>query len=142
MLKLEEFIEPSDPKESLDQKESARMYFLVNEKLLSKMGKGKIAGQTCHGACRVTRIIEREKTFNKTYHEWLNSQEPKIILKSSEELMLKMLNEYSDINAPIWCQQVRDAGFTQIPAGSLTVVCFCPMKKKDTPQEIVSLKLL
>ena len=41
------------------------MYIIVNNDL--KMDKGKIAGQTCHSACRVTRIIENLESYPESY---------------------------------------------------------------------------
>lgn len=119
------------------------MYIIVNNDL--SMGKGKIAGQTAHGACGVTRILERQKPTSNIYKKWIENGEAKIVLKSTEDEMNKLLMHYTHsykINKEQWCIAIRDLGKTQINPNSLTVIAFIPMNKNNVPEIIKTLKLL
>ena len=124
---------------SMEKEDEAVMYILVNNDL--RMEKGKIAGQCCHSACRVTRICEYLLNKN-VYQNWVEFFEPKIILKATEEDLNICLKNFNDINKDIWCIPTRDIGRTQITKGSLTTVAFCPIIKKNCPEIIKKLKLL
>ena len=119
------------------------MYIVVNSDL--KMGKGKIAAQVAHSACRVTRFLDFLPERPVYYHQWLNYSEPKIVLKASEEKMQALLKEHcihTNTDSKTWCFHTIDAGRTQIPSGSLTTLAFRPMRRKNAPENIKSLKLL
>ena len=98
------------------------MYIFINTTL--KMGHGKAAGQVGH---LVQTIIEdilmlgmTSKVY-KRYIDWKESGSTKIVLKATQE----------QINELIKCDGahfVIDAGKTQIPSGSMTVVGFYPCK--------------
>ena len=95
------------------------MYLVVNNDL--KMGKGKIAAQCAHAACKVTRILERYKPTPKYYKTWEKNAEPKIVLKSDKEQINELLEKYALTKQRfsidnIWCVPIRDAGRTQIKA--------------------------
>jgi peptidyl-tRNA hydrolase len=119
------------------------MYFLVNVDL--KMGSGKIAGQVGHAACEWTRRLERALKLEESipnamvehYRVWLANHEPKIVLKSSADLMKTMLREY-----PSKCIPIYDLGRTQVAPMSMTVVAFAPAPPDQLPKEISGLKLL
>ena len=64
--------------------EETVMYILVNNDL--KMEKGKIAGQCCHSACRVTRLIESYNKNSEIYKNWII-----VILQMKKEEMLQKL---------------------------------------------------
>lgn len=117
------------------------MYLIINNDL--KMGKGKIASQTCHAACKVTRILERYKPTPKYYKDWEKNGEPKIVLKATEEQLNELADEYpaNEID-DTWCVTIRDAGRTQIKSNSLTVIAFRPIMRKVVPALIKGLKLL
>ena len=120
------------------------MYIIVNSDL--KMGKGKIAAQVAHSACRVTRFLDSFSERPAYYQDWLNHSEPKIVLKTSEEKIRVILKEHcvdTDTDTEgLWCFHTIDAGRTQIPSGSLTTLAFRPMRRKNAPENIKSLKLL
>lgn len=110
---------------------NVKMYIIVNKDL--KMGTGKIAGQVGHCVAKLTRKLENKKT--ESYKEWVKTAEAKIILKSTEKQMLELLDKYN-------CVEVRDAGKTQIPENSLTVIGFEPMRNSEVPDEVIEMKLL
>ena len=114
------------------------MYILVNSNL--KMRAGKIASQCAHSACRATRILENQKDTD--YKEWIKNGEKKVVLKATEEQLLEMISSYNDKGKQIWCTHTYDSGKTQIPENSLTTVAFKPIKMKDRPELISTLKLL
>ncbi|QKF94417.1 peptidyl-tRNA hydrolase PTH2 [Fadolivirus algeromassiliense] len=136
--KLDELKEKSHENESV-------MYIIVNSDL--KMKDGKIAGQCCHSACRITRILEKLNEYPQAYLHWINNFEPKIILKSTQKDMEEIIQNYNvnnqdDTQKDIWCVHTRDIGRTQIEKGSLTTIAFCPVYRKDTPEFIKKLKLI
>lgn len=120
------------------------MYIIINGDL--KMEKGKTAGQCCHSACRVTRVIEKLDNYTAAYKHWINNFEPKIILKASKEELEEISKKYAivdikDTSKDLWCVYTRDIGRTQIERGSLTSVAFCPIFRKEVPDFIKKLKL-
>jgi len=98
--------------------------FIVNADL--KMGKGKIAAQVAHAAVELAL-----KLFHKNRNlleRWLGEGQKKIVVKASEKEILQLL-----MDLPGECDYVviRDAGLTQIPPGSLTVVGLAPFDEID-----------
>lgn len=118
---------------SKDVDTSVKMYILVNNDL--KMGKGKIAGQVGHSVSSLVRKLEKNPTKNYIY--WLANGEAKIIIKSTEEEMLKLRKKYSDKTV-----EIRDLGKTQIEPDSLTTIGFIPLKPDEVPKEILDGKIL
>ncbi len=88
-----------------------------------KMGSGKVAAQVAHAA-----ILSSEKARNKNiewFNGWFNLGQPKIILKvnSLEELeRINKLGQFNNLPTAI----VRDAGLTQLEAGTATCVGIGP----------------
>lgn len=131
-------------KDNVSKDEEYVMYIVVNSDL--KMGKGKIAAQVSHSACRATRFLDSFPERPAYYRRWLTNSEPKIVLKASKEKIQALLKEHcvrtsADVKRQ-WCFHTIDAGRTQIPAGSLTTLAFRPMRRKNAPESIKSLKLL
>lgn len=118
------------------------MYIVVNKDL--KMGKGKIAAQCCHSACKVVETLLSHKLKGGgidwtliCFTEWMNKSYAKVVLKASESEMKALINKY-DRN----CCYTEDEGRTQIPAGSLTSIAFYPIPKDEAPSDLRRLKLL
>lgn len=135
------------------------LYVMVNQDL--KMGKGKIAGQVGHAV--ETVILHMLKFQPALYNQYHFSHRRKVVLKSNEAEMKLLLKKYgyqfpSKDNKStmlrqengksegekegIWCVPIYDAGMTQIPANSLTVIGFGVMTKENAPEEIKEAKLL
>ena len=132
----------AQPNENPQQTQETVMYVLINTDPSCKMDKGKTAGQACHSACKVIQVLERNNPTSPDYVHWCNNSYPKIVLKATLDQINQLIQLYSDTNNPIWCVHTRDLGKTQIPAGILTSLAFCPMLKSNTPTLIKSLKLL
>lgn len=104
------------------------LYVVINNDL--NMGKGKIAAQVGHV---VETIIEelvraemsssKKKSFLDDYQSWKYNGRAKIVLKGTTQ----ELQELCMIDG---ARYVRDAGKTQIEAGSLTAVGFFPSRTK------------
>jgi peptidyl-tRNA hydrolase len=107
------------------------MYLFVNNDL--GMGKGKIAGQVAHCACQMVEKLVKNPI--SPYLDWSENLHKKVVLKATENQLqqLKLLPGASTVN---------DAGRTQIPSNSLTVVGFPPTYKCQVPQEFNAYKLL
>jgi Uncharacterized conserved protein len=102
------------------------MYIFVNSDL--KMRTGKISAQVGHSVQMITESIIRSaygeyppSDAYKNYMEWKDKKSPKIIIKATTD-QLKELMKLDN------CCHIIDAGRTQIPANSLTVVAFYPGK--------------
>ncbi len=126
-----EFVSQSKEQYNSSRDTRIKMYIIVNKDL--KMGVGKIAGQVGHGVAKLTRILEKNPT--QTYKSWVKTAEAKIVLKGSEKQMLELSEKYK-------CIQIHDAGKTQIPEGSMTVIAFPPMEYTEVPEELLEMKLL
>lgn len=105
-----------------------RMYILVNRDL--KMGSGKICAQVSHAVGMITDEIltsyyesrkKRSEVYER-YEMWKRSGHKKIVLKVSEDELKKYIGTEESVF-------VVDAGYTQIPEGSLTVIGFYPSEK-------------
>jgi PTH2 family peptidyl-tRNA hydrolase len=98
------------------------MYILVNSEL--KMEKGKIAAQVGHAVEMITNTVNKivDNNYKDIYKKYLHNGCKKIVLKAKQEELEKHINDKDSV-------YVIDAGRTQIPAGSLTVVAFLPSDK-------------
>ncbi|HEX6672828.1 MAG TPA: peptidyl-tRNA hydrolase Pth2 [Nitrososphaeraceae archaeon] len=88
-----------------------------------KMGSGKLAAQVAHAA-----ILSSERARNRNmewFKVWFEGGQPKIVLKvnSLEDLeKLNKLGQFNNLPTAI----VRDAGLTQLEAGTATCVGIGP----------------
>ena len=111
------------------------MYLIVRTDL--KMGKGKIAAQCCHAVQYLTMNNINKKSF-KLY---INNGTPKIVLKAPTLEVINNINNYCYKNG-IPYYEVVDAGRTQIPRNTKTVIGVGPIKRLKVPYIIKELKLL
>lgn len=102
------------------------IYSLVNTNL--KMGKGKVAAQVAHGVQMVTEYLILNDI--NTYYKYKRSGMAKIVLKASENDMEQLFSIFDQPRTTTHCFRVEDAGCTQIPEGSFTVLSFIPMTKE------------
>ena len=114
-----------------------KMVCIVNHQL--KMGKGKIAAQVGHGAVMATMQAGAEKPLY--LEQWLATGQKKVCLKGLDADHLLELEKQAKA-AGISTTLVRDAGHTQIPAGSLTVLALGPDTEPLLEQVTGHLKLL
>jgi len=110
-----------------------KMVLLVRTDL--KMGKGKMIAQACHGA--VGLVMSKPKSLNK----WIRHGSSKITLKVPS---LEEMNRIQTccLEAGIPFHVVLDAGRTQIPADSKTVLAIGPAHTQSFNGITNHLKLL
>ena len=101
------------------------MVFLVRQDL--KMGAGKIAAQVAHAAIGLyDDILEGENIYQKTaLNNWFNYGQKKVVLKVNDlNMMLEVVKKCKKLKLQ-YCL-ISDAGHTQIPEGSITVLGIGP----------------
>ena len=114
-----------------------KMVCVVNHGL--KMGKGKIAAQVGHGAVMATMNAGSEKPL--FVERWLATGQKKVCLKGTDADHLLALEQLAK-DAGILTTLVHDAGHTQIPSGSLTVLALGPETEDRLERITGELKLL
>ena len=110
---------------SLDESDDLKMVFLVRQDL--KMGAGKIAAQVAHAAIGLyDDILEGENIYQKTaLNNWFNYGQKKVVLKIPDlDTMLEVVKKCKKLKLQ-YCI-ISDAGHTQIPQGSITVLGIGP----------------
>lgn len=101
-------------------REMFKMVFVVNASL--EMGQGKIAAQVAHAAIALHSILlQNESKFGESLLKWFEFGETKIVLKGDTSKHLMELQSLA-MNRGIPCYLVQDAGKTQVPKGSVTVL--------------------
>lgn len=123
------------------------MYLVVRTSL--KMNVGKTAAQVGHAVqmwmewC-IDAYVRRSNSFKgenlelETFARWLKDDHPsymKIVLGASDE-------EFERCKRECKVQIVIDRGFTEVPAGTETVLAVFPCKKSEAPEAVRRLKLL
>ena len=87
------------------------------------MGKGKVAAQVGHAS--VQAFLNAGVSHPLEVEAWLASGQKKICVKAPDETMFKQLRRLA-AERGIAHHLVRDAGHTQIPSGSPTVLALGP----------------
>lgn len=101
-----------------------------------KMGKGKLVAQGAHAS-----IDAFLKAPEADTDKWVRGGMEKIALKvQSERELIDVFNEAKKLKLPT--SLIRDAGRTQIEAGTLTAVGIGPADEKDVDKVTGKLKLL
>ncbi|MCI6994717.1 aminoacyl-tRNA hydrolase [uncultured Methanobrevibacter sp.] len=101
-----------------------------------KMGKGKIAAQCCHGS-----IGSYKKASPEKIRKWESEAYAKVVLKVKTLDEITELKKLADINK-IPNYLVVDAGRTQIPSSSVTVLALGPDEDEKIDKITGDLKLL
>ena len=101
-----------------------------------KMGKGKIAAQCCHGA-----VATYKRSDPKKIRKWENEAYAKVVLKVKTLEELQELKKVAD-DKGIVNYLVVDAGRTQIPTSSVTVLALGPDEDEILDEVTGDLKLL
>jgi len=117
-------------------KGSFKLVLVINHDL--KMGKGKIAAQSGHASVSATLKLGANKP--NLLDAWLKSGQKKVCLKTTQDELLEL--EKHAIKLGIQTVRVNDAGKTQIPSGSLTVIAFGPAQDEKLEPLTGHLKLL
>ncbi|HLD76036.1 MAG TPA: peptidyl-tRNA hydrolase Pth2 [Candidatus Norongarragalinales archaeon] len=100
------------------------------------MGKGKIAAQCAHGS-----IAAYLKADERDAQAWADSGMEKVVLKVAGEKELVLIFEKAK-KAGLPAALIRDAGHTQVPSGSKTVVGIGPASENALDRITGELKLL
>jgi len=114
-----------------------KLVCVVNQSL--KMGKGKMAAQVGHAS--VGAFLGAGPTHAGHVEAWLATGQKKICVKVPDEAAFdRLMTEAKALNVPF--HLVRDAGHTQIPAGSKTVLALGPFESEALDRLTGELKLL
>tara|TARA_B100000579_G_scaffold435285_1_gene458159 strand:- start:106 stop:525 length:420 start_codon:yes stop_codon:yes gene_type:complete len=125
------------PKREIIVDEDIKMIFIVNSEL--KMGKGKIAAQVGHAA--VSSTLKSGEKNPELLEAWLASGQKKICVKGEDAgHLLQLEKQCKEIG--ITAVKIHDAGHTQIPTGSLTVLSLGPDMESILDKVSGDLKLL
>lgn len=114
-----------------------KMVFVVNHAL--KMGKGKIAAQVGHGA--VQSVMKAGAKTPGYLEAWLASGQKKICVKGDGADHLSSIETQAK-QSNILTSRVHDAGHTQIPSGSFTILVLGPAESSELESITGTLKLL
>jgi PTH2 family peptidyl-tRNA hydrolase len=101
-----------------------------------KMGKGKLAAHAAHASLGSMRA-----TDGKIVETWEKSGEKKVVLKIEDEKKLREIYKKAK-DAKLPCFLVKDAGLTQLKAGTITAVAIGPADEKKIDKITGKLKLL
>ena len=114
-----------------------KLVCVVNQSL--KMGKGKVAAQVGHAS--VQAFLNAGVSHPLEVEAWRASGQKKICVKAPDETMFKQLRRLA-AERGIAHHLVRDAGHTQIPSGSPTVLALGPAGESTLDELTGHLKLL
>ena len=109
----------------------------VNQSL--KMGKGKIAAQVGHAS--IHAFLNAGVTHPPEVEVWLASGQKKICVKVQDDTVFTELIALASERG-VAHHLVRDAGHTQIPSGSPTVLALGPAEESTLDELTGHLKLL
>lgn len=113
------------------------MAIVVREDL--KLSKGKLSAQVAHAA--VSCAIKSEKNKNKYFSEWFSEGQKKVVLKIDDlDSLLKVFNEAKSVG--LTTELIKDAGLTEIPPGTITVLGIGPAPEDEIDKIVGNLKLL
>ena len=113
-----------------------KLVLVINNDL--KMGKGKVAAQAGHAS--VSATLRAGEYRPASLDLWLKSGQKKICLKSSYDELIELESKAKADG--IQTVRITDAGKTQIPSGSLTVIAFGPDNEDKLQSLTGHLKLL
>lgn len=106
------------------------------------MGKGKIAAQCSHPSVKAVLDLQRSKSGNEILQSWLAAGSKKVVTKSSgAEDELENLVKVARTRG-LYATCIRDAGLTQIAAGSMTVCVVGPGPEPEVDAVTGHFKLL
>lgn len=113
------------------------MILVVRDDL--KLSKGKLAAQCSHAA--VDCALKAKKKASRLFERWTNSGSRKIVVRADDEPHLRQLYAKA-LASGLVSYLVKDAGRTEIPAGTVTVLGIGPATKMTVDAITGDLKLL
>ncbi len=103
------------------------------------MSKGKLAAQVAHGA--VTAAERARVTKQEIWRSWMREGQKKIIVKVTSEEEIHELRRLA-ITSNLPQAIIQDAGMTELPPGTVTVIGIGPGKTETIDEVTGDLKLL
>ncbi|XP_066473079.1 probable peptidyl-tRNA hydrolase 2 [Tiliqua scincoides] len=115
-----------------------KMVFVVNMEL--GMGVGKIAAQVGHAAIGLFQLMQEKSTHRAMINQWDEHGAKKVVLQGANtDQLLELHGLALSLELPTYV--VQDAGRTQVPAGSHTVLAI--MGEEEMVNQVTGkLKLL
>lgn len=104
-----------------------------------RLSAGKIAVQVAHAA--VTCSVVSKKRDPDTFREWYGEGQKKVVLKAPDLKALYELKAHAE-DVGLITSLVQDAGLTEIPAGTVTVLGIGPAKADHVDRVTGHLSLL
>ena len=103
------------------------------------MSKGKTAVQVAHGSVSASERVRM--THQHIWKAWFNEGQKKVAVKvASEDELLEMRRVAVDLGIPFVL--IRDAGMTELPPGTTTVIAVGPATAELIDKVSGDLKLL
>lgn len=163
---MKDYDSPEEQEKRASQEDPIVMYLIVHESL--GMSTGKTAAQCAHASQMLTleffELKEKSKHLQKLinsndekidkpeklerykalapwisiFGEWTQSSFRKVVLRASDKEWAKLKEEFKDKHMVM----VVDAGLTEIPSGSETVIGLWPMRKSQRPKIVERLQVL
>lgn len=104
-----------------------------------KLSKGKLSAQAAHAA--VNAALTTSRVANQNLKDWQGEGARKIVVEARNLEHLKRV--YGEARADgLVAEMITDAGHTEIPAGTVTVVAIGPAPRAEVDAIIGSLPLL
>ncbi len=97
-----------------------KQVIVINASL--KMSKGKICAQVAHAS--LFAALKAKKLHPIKFSRWLNSGAKKVVVKAKEEELLKIKALADKMKIPN--ELIKDAGYTEVPPGSITALGLGP----------------
>ena len=103
------------------------------------LSKGKLAAQVGHAA--VECVLKAQKYAKDALAEWLDAGQMKAVLKVPNEAAFYELKQAAE-RAGLTTALIKDAGHTEIPAGTVTVLGIGPASEATIDKVTGHLSLL
>jgi len=139
---VKDYNSPEERNKRVTQEDPIIMYLIVHE---LGMSTGKIAAQVGHAVglmyikyMKYHDLLSDEKL--KIWEEWQDGDFRKVTLTANDSKWNKLKEQL--LNCGINYAMVVDAGYTEIPLGSETVISIWPMRKSYRPPLLRKLQLL
>jgi len=104
-----------------------------------KLSPGKLAAQVAHAA--VNCALSTKKNNSKWFHKWQTEGAKKVVAKTASVDDFFVLKEKAE-QLKISTSLIQDAGHTEIPEGTKTVIGFGPAPNNIIDQVTGKLKIL